>query len=203
MGRRAIVERASAHYVDTDANGARELIRGLSVRWDWPKQERDDFVAGIVDVLATETKSSYYELVGRLLSAAGVPTDVPPGGVNPNRFDAVVVDDEQSLPAEIKSPREEPFAGVKAVEQALENKVLLDARFAEAYPSRPDAATLAIGHELPPERSDVAELIDDIKHAFGINVAVLSLPQIYAWVLSHVVDGEPLSAADLADRRGY
>lgn len=199
---RAHVERGTANFVSATAEDARRLRDEIPLQMAVDPATRADFLDDVIDRLGTERKDTYYELAARLLTMAGTPTDVPSHGQNPARFDAVIVDDAQSIPIEIKSPAEEISAGIKAVEQALENKVLLDTRFRDAYPSTPDSATLAIGHLAPPQRSDVADLIDDIQQAFGVNVAVLSIRQLYEFAFAAVADGERLSIERIASLRG-
>ena len=199
---RAFVERDTADFVSASGEDVRMLREKVPLHLDVAPETRDDFFNGVISRLGTERKDTYYALVARLLTMAGVPTDVPSHGQNPARFDAVIVDETQSIPIEIKSPAEESSAGVKAVEQALENKVLLDTRFRDAYPSTPDAATLAIGHAAPPERSGVADLIDDIRTAFGVNVAILCLRHLYEFALGAAADGEALTIERVAGLRG-
>ena len=175
----------------------------MPVKWSVDQAGADEFIELVAAGLGSHGKDTYYELVARLMTAAGLPTEVAARGKNPSRFDAVVVDPSRSVPVEIKSPAEELFPSVKAVEQALENKVLLDARFSRAYPSTPETASLAIGHKLPPERSDTAALIEDIAAALEINVGIVSISQIYAWLIGAVTTGEPVQIDVVADRRGF
>ena len=78
------------------------------------------------------------------------------------RFDATIIDDYDSIPIEIKSPREDREINIKAIRQALENKIILLSR--HFYKTRNETTSLAVAFEYPPTRSDVYELISDIKN---------------------------------------
>ncbi len=75
-----------------------------------------------VNCLRSSDKSSYYPLVGTLLTSIGLSTVVSRAGDTNNRMDAVVVDKLDSIPIEIKSPTETEYINVKAVRQAVENQ---------------------------------------------------------------------------------
>lgn len=68
-------------------------------------------------------RDQFYPLVGDVLRLLGLDCQVSRGGQNYNRADAMIVDRAQSLPIEIKSPGEETEVSVKAIRQALENKI--------------------------------------------------------------------------------
>ena len=65
-------------------------------------------------------------------------------GDNGARWDAIIVDSEESIPIEIKSPTEEQHLSLKAIRQALENKVILLSR--ETHPTLPETTSLAVGY---------------------------------------------------------
>lgn len=89
------------------------------------------------------------------------------------RYDVMIPDDENSIPVEVKSPTEEEMLSVKAIRQALENKVLLLARkpFLTTY----EESSIACGFRLPNDRSDVYKLIDEIYETYHINIALLDV----------------------------
>lgn len=153
-----------------------------------------------IEDASTLDKSQFYPLVGSLLTAAGFPTLIGRIGDTSDRFDALIVDVEASIPLEIKAPREVGYVNVKSVQQALENKVVLDAR--SFFPSLPSVSTLVIGYEYPAQRSDVLALIDDIEVAFGIRVGILDLNAVYELVLAAYVDGTPRETHFLSQLKG-
>jgi hypothetical protein len=145
-------------------------------------------------------KSQYYPLIGSLLTAAGFPTVTSRVGDTSNRFDALIIDLVESIPLEIKAPREVGYVNVKSVQQALENKVILDAR--QFFPSMPETSTLVVGYEYPAQRSDVLALIDDIQATFGIQVGILDLDAVYRLVLNIYIDGNTNTKTVLTRLKG-
>lgn len=75
------------------------------------------------------------------------------------------------IPIEIKSPTEKLFISIKAVRQALENKVILLSR--KSHTTDWKTATLAVGYNPPNDRAEVSRLIEDIKKTFGVKVGII------------------------------
>jgi ferredoxin len=144
-------------------------------------QERD--VQALTEALIEEAKDSFYALIASLFTAVGLPSSAGSIGDTSNRIDAHIYDRVHSLPIEIKSPREERgVISVKAVQQALENKVILQTRQRDTYPSRDESSSLVVGYSYPAVRSDVLELVQDIAEAYGINIGLLVLRDLYDWL---------------------
>lgn len=97
----------------------------------------------------------------------------PSAGNNNMRYDVMIPDEEFSIPVEVKSPTEEEMLSVKAIRQALENKVLLLAR--KPYPTTYGVSSIACGYKLPNDRSDVYKLIDEIFQTYNINISILDV----------------------------
>lgn len=115
----------------------------------------------------------FYEVVGNILEEIGFKkVSVTREGDTNNRMDAIIIDDERSIPIEIKSPKEIEYINVKSVRQALENKIVLLSR--KFYSTEKDISSLAIGYNYPNDRSDVYESIDDIFETFSIKVGIIS-----------------------------
>ena len=115
----------------------------------------------------------FYDYIGIILNHLGFKTRVTREGDVNLRFDATIIDDEDSIPIEIKSPREDREINIKAIRQALENKIVLLSR--HFYKTKSETSSLAIAFEYPPKRSDVYELITDIKNAFGFNIGIINI----------------------------
>ena len=79
-------------------------------------------------------------------------------------------------PIEIKSPSEEMALSTKAIRQALENKVVLLAR--GGLNTSEDTTTLIVGFQIPTERGEMSTLIDDVFHAYQINIGVIDLKML-------------------------
>ena len=150
--------------------------------------------AELVDLLYVRSfplrQGDFYPLVAALFTVAGFPVWRPVQGDTNNRVDLILVDDEDSLPVEIKSQTEVSVINVKSVQQALENKIILDER--AFLPSQPASSTLVVGYDYPPVRSDVNELIDDIHHAYDIRIGLVSMKRLYKLALDRTMTRSPV-----------
>jgi len=120
---------------------------------------------------SSAAKGTFYPLIADLFTSIGFVCQATRDGINYKRWDAMANDEKQSIPIEIKSPSEERFISIKAVRQALENKVILLSR--KSYITDWDTATLAVGYNPPNDRAEVSRLISDIKNTFGIRVGII------------------------------
>ncbi len=151
-----------------------------------------DNVTQIADFIALQqgraNKNEFYPFIARLFRALGYNCEHSRHGVNAQRWDAIIIDDEYSIPIEIKSPGEEEFLSVKAIRQALENKVILLSR--RSYPTQPLTTSLVVGYKLPNDRSEVASLVADIHKAFGVVIGVIDLRSLLRLVAATVLQGK-------------
>lgn len=120
---------------------------------------------------SSDNQDVFYPLVAALFRIIGYECRISRRGVNYDRADAMIVDTTRSIPIEIKSPGEETEISVKAIRQAVENKVILLSR--RQFPTRLETTTLVVGFNAPNERSEVRELVGDVHLAFGFNVGVM------------------------------
>lgn len=97
-------------------------------------------------------------------------------GVNGERWDAMIRDSKRSIPIEIKSPTEEMHISVKAIRQALENKIILLSR--KTYITTEECSSYAVGYLAPNARAEVVDLISDIKTTFGYRIAVFDIESL-------------------------
>ncbi len=130
-----------------------------------------EVAAAALEQYRQANQTVFYPLIASLFQILGYHCTASRQGDNAARWDAIIVDEEQSVPIEIKSPMEEQNLSVKAIRQALENKVVLLSR--KTYPTTTKCSTLAVGFLPPNARADVAALIADIKKTFGISVAAV------------------------------
>jgi hypothetical protein len=121
----------------------------------------------------TYTQTDFYPLIATLFKVMGFKCNFSRAGDNGARWDAIIIDERSSIPIEIKSPTEEMHLSVKAIRQALENKIVLLSR--ETYKTEVDVTTLAIGYYMPNNRSEVGSLIADIKNTYGYKIGVIDL----------------------------
>lgn len=142
----------------------------------------------------------FYPLVGDLFTATGLNCQVSRRGVNALRADAVIIDSAASIPIEIKSPGEESEISVKAVRQALENKIVFLSR--GTFPTQPETTSLAVGYNLPADRSDVYELIEDIRTAFGITIGLVDITTLFRLACYAVKESRKIRYANLKTLSG-
>ena len=154
----------------------------------------------ITEGLAKTNKDKFYPFVAGLFRALGYDCRHSRVGVNYERWDALIVDKNNSIPIEIKSPGEEEFISVKAVRQALENKIILMAR--KAFPTRPETTSLAVGYNLPNNRSEVASLISDIYKAFNVVIGVIDTRSLLRLVAASILEGKKHNPSDLVHLQG-
>ena len=128
-------------------------------------------IEDIMSQYADVNKDVFYPIVTQLFKAIGYDCKLSRTGVNYERWDAIISDPNHSIPIEIKSPGEEEFLSVKAIRQALENKVILLAR--AAYPTEFQDTSLVVCYKLPRNRSEVNSLIKDVFEVYGIVIGVI------------------------------
>lgn len=133
--------------------------------------ELDEAVKAITAEYIDSSKDRFYPAVEALFRYLGYQCERSRVGVNYQRMDALIKHPTHSIPIEIKSPGEEEFISVKGVRQALENKVVLAAR--KCAPTQWEATTLVVGFQLPADRSDVADLVDDIYLTYNVSVGII------------------------------
>ncbi len=129
----------------------------------------------------------FYAHIGELLNRLGFNTQVTREGDVNCRFDATIKDNTDSIPIEIKSPKEDKEINVKAITQACENKIVIMSR--NFYPTEQETTSLAIGFEYPPSRSDIYELVDDIFTAYKINIGMIDIATLLKLVYAIEKEG--------------
>lgn len=118
-------------------------------------------------------KDIFYPAIGDLFNAIGFRCEVWRSGITGLRWDAILADENYSIPIEIKSPGEEKFIQVKGIRQALENKIILDSRMLDDYKTTRNTTTLVVGYFAPNDRAEVGELVNDIKKVYKINIGII------------------------------
>lgn len=155
-------------------------------------------VEGAVDSLflaySTANKDVFYPLVGNLFCILGFDCHVSRGGQNYERADAIILDPQRSIPIEIKSPGEESEISVKGVRQALENKVVLLSR--KSYPTDQETTSLVVGFNPPNDRSEVHELVEDIRGAFNVLIGVIDFRSLLSLAVHSVQSGKQINVHD-------
>ena len=140
-------------------------------------------------------KEIFYPLIADLFSIIGFNCRCPRNGINYERWDAIIDDDKKSIPIEIKSPTEEEFISVKAVRQALENKVILLSR--GTYHTDWDTVSLIVGYNMPNDRAEVAKLIHDIKRTFGLKIGVIDFKSLLLMATLKICENKMIKLSDI------
>ena len=158
----------------------------------------------IVDFLfayyETATQTVFYPLIATLFKIIGFDCSFSRPGDNGARWDAIIDDPERSIPIEIKSPTEEQHLSIKAIRQALENKIVLLSR--KTHITKPEVTTLAVGYYMPNERAEVSRLIHDFKETYGYRIGVIDLHSLLSMAISILVDGKGFDREQLYGLEG-
>ena len=141
-------------------------------------------------------KNTYYPLVQQIFECLNINCLLGRHGVNALRADAILFSEDDTIPIEIKSPREEKNIGVKSIRQALENKIVLQSRRTRSV--RRDTASLVIGWDVPNQRGEAFELIQDIKYTYDISIAVLGIDYLLKLCIQAVKNNKSADFADFA-----
>jgi hypothetical protein len=157
-------------------------------------------VETLFDYYITATQTVFYPLIATLFKIVGFKCSFSRPGDNGARWDAIIDDEYRSIPIEIKSPTEEQHLSIKAIRQALENKIVLLSR--KTYITSPDVTTLAVGYYMPNERAEVNRLISDIKETYGYKVGVIDLKSLLTVAVSILLKGKSFDKEKLYSLEG-
>ena len=174
-----------------------ETIRMLAKEFN---NSTDAVVARLAVMYESANQDVFYPLIAELFRVLGFDCHKSRQGVNYERADAMIRDTGHSIPIEIKSPGEEMEISVKAVRQALENKIILLSR--KSYPTTQDTTSLVVGYNRPNERSEVHELIDDVYSAFGFRIGVLDFRSLLTVAVSSVLTSKRVTVTDFRNLKG-
>lgn len=148
-------------------------------------------------------QGEFYPLIADLISLVfDVEVRTPQAGVNNERFDLIVLDKSDSAPIEVKSPTEEIMLSVKAVRQALENKIVMMSRYTDYYPSNMNMTSMAVGFLIPNERSDVHRLIEEIYNTYGIYISITDVHTLIIASYNCLLNESRFNLNDLKSMKG-
>lgn len=160
----------------------------------------DKTVKFIADEHLRDTKTIFYPLIETVFRIIGVQCVKTRDGVVGERWDAMIKDEKRSIPIEIKSPTEEQYLSIKAIRQALENKIVLLSR--KTYVTEDKTTSLAVGYYPPNNRAEVAELINDIKETYGYSIAALDIFSLIRLTVNIIIKGKGLDLEKLYGLEG-
>lgn len=162
--------------------------------------DRDKVIDALHRKYETSARDEFYPLVTALFNIAGFHCELTRTGVNSARADARIVLKDDTIPIEIKSPSEESEISVKAVRQALENKIVFLSR--KMFPCDAKTSTLVVGFKSPNARSEVNDLIKDIKKCFDVSVGIFDFRNLLLMTLSKLNKGLTMDADKLKTVEG-
>ena len=145
-------------------------------------------------------QSTFYPLVARLFKIIGFNCQFSRTGDNGARWDAIIIDEQRSIPIEIKSPTEELNISLKAIRQALENKIILLSR--KTFITTPETTSLVVGYLMPNERAEVNNLINMISTTYGYKIGVIDLRSLLSIVVSIVLDNNTIDTEQIFSLEG-
>lgn len=147
-----------------------------------------------------DNKDEYYPFIETLFRIIGVDCHKTRDGVNGERWDAMIRDAEKSIPIEIKSPGEEPFISIKAIRQALENKIVLLSR--NTYHTKQSTSSFAVGYYSPNDRAEVSVLIKSIKETYGFKIAVFDIESLLKLAVNVIINQKGIDIEKLYELEG-
>ena len=161
-----LIVESTSDYSDIDEE-IFDIFKGPMERGE----DLEETIEYIMSRYADVNQDVFYPLITKLFKVIGYDCKLSRKGANYKRWDAIISDPRHSIPIEIKSPGEEKFLSVKAIRQALENKVILLAR--AVYPMEFQDTSLVVCYDLPRNRSEVNSLINDVFEVYGIVIGVM------------------------------
>jgi len=160
----------------------------------------DKLVQIVVEEHRKDKKTEFYPLIETVFRIIGVDCHKSRDGVNGERWDAMIRDSARSIPIEIKSPTEEEHISIKAIRQALENKIILLSR--KTYITTDECSTYAVGYYPPNDRAEVADLIDSIKETYGYSIAVFDIGSLIKVTVNMILFGKGIDINKLYELEG-
>ena len=89
---------------------------------------------------------------------------------------------------------------VKAIRQALENKIILLSR--KTYITTEECSSYAVGYLAPNARAEVVDLISDIKTTFGYRIAVFDIESLIRVSVNIIIFGKGIDVQRLYELEG-
>ena len=89
---------------------------------------------------------------------------------------------------------------VKAVRQAIENKIILLSR--KTFPTNPNTSSFVVGYKLPNERAEVITLVDDIEKTFNYNIGILDFESLLKILINRIIYNKVIIGEELFELKG-
>lgn len=129
-------------------------------------------VEELIDIIKDYKKDKFYPFIGDLFEIIGFKVNVSPNGQNAQRADIVLnYKDIHTIPVEVKSKTEIPKINIKSIEQAIENKIILESR--KYLQSRRSDSSFVVGFDYPMSTRE-NDLINACSKVYGIKIVLFS-----------------------------
>ena len=192
------------HLIGELASDRQDVNGGIPDVFKEPMEQGWDLGTSIEYIMskyADANKDIFYPIIEKLFKAIGYDCELSRTGMNYKRWDAIIKSPKHSMPIEIKSPGEEKFLSVKAIRQALENKVILLAR--AVFSTEFEDTSLVVCYNLPNDRSEVSSLINDVFEVYGIVIGVIDFRTLLQITGSHLLMQQEHNREQLEKLRGF
>ena len=182
-----------------DAETAQFSNRVIQLKRDG--SQKNDIVDLCFSEMRHATEPLFYPFVAMLFRIMGVNCHASRSGDNRARWDLIIEDSVESIPVEVKSPTEVLHLSLKAIRQALENKIMLLSR--KEYPTLPDTTSLAVCYYLPNDRAESTNLINDIHTAYGFNIGIVDFHTLLTIAVTIIYDEKTFDISELNRLEGF
>lgn len=186
----------TSFYKETDSDKQTEIYKQIMLLKNLPE---DEIIKELMEKYRTANKDIFYPLIGDIFNILGFDCRVSRNGTNYERYDAIIVSDK-SMPIEIKSPGEEQNISVKAVRQALENKIILLSR--KNFDTLWETTSLVVGYLPPNNRAEVLTLIDDINNTFDVKIAIFDFCTLLKLLINKILYNRVIIDNEIYELKG-
>lgn len=162
---------------------------------------RECIIDSFFNDMRDKTESTFYPFVAMLFRIMGLKCHASRAGDNGARWDLMIEDNVESIPVEVKSPTEVLHLSLKAIRQALENKIILLSR--EEYPTLPETTSLAVSYLLPTDRTECTNLINDFHITYGFNIGIIDFRTLLTMAITVIYDQKTFDISELNRLEGF
>lgn len=157
----------SVSLINEDKVSLQEYVKG---------QTRELLINNSIEELLNSIKDykkdKFYPFIGDLFEIIGFKVNVSPNGQNAQRADIVLnYNDIHTIPVEVKSKTEIPRINIKSIEQAIENKIILESR--KYLKSKRSDSSFVVGFDYPVSTRE-NDLINACSKVYGIQIVLFS-----------------------------
>ena len=154
------------------------------------------------ELYSNSKQNIYYKLIGHLFELLGfTKCSVTREGDTNNRIDALILESSFTIPIEIKSPTEISYINIKAISQALENKIILASR--NLFQNNFKDTSLVVAHNYPNTRSEVNTLIEFYFNSYNIVIGCVDFKTLLSSVYDVCVKNNAFDKDNLIKLKGF